>query len=67
MLLGKKFTVVSLRLWVKMEESSVATGYENVFFKNKTVVVDLGKNIAELDFVEPVKNCLKFFLDLHYF
>lgn len=50
-----------------MEESSVASGYENVFFKNKTVVVDSGKNIAELDFVEPVKNCLNFFLDLRYF
>lgn len=43
-----------------MEESSVATGYENVFFKNKTVVVDLGKNIAVLDFDEPVENCLSF-------
>lgn len=40
-----------------MEESSVAIGYENVFLKNKTLVVDLGKNIAVLNFVEPVKNC----------
>lgn len=62
MLLGKKFTVVSLRLYVYKEESSVATGYENVFFKDKTIVVDLGKNIAVLNFVGPVKNCY-FFLD----
>lgn len=47
-----------------MEESSVATGYENVFFKNETVVVDLGKNIAVLDFDEPVKNCLIFFKNI---
>lgn len=38
-----------------MEESSVAIGYENVFFKNKTVVVDLSKNIAVLNFVEMSK------------
>lgn len=43
-----------------MEESSVATGYENVFFKNKTVVVNLSKNIAVLNFAEPVKNCSNF-------
>lgn len=39
-----------------MEESSVATGYENVFFRKKTVVVDLSKNIAVLNFVKPVEN-----------
>lgn len=43
-----------------MEEFFVVIGYENVFFKNKMVVVDLGKNIVVLDFDEFVENCLSF-------
>lgn len=55
---------MSLRLWVYKEKSSVDTGYENVFFKNKTVVVDLGKNIVVLNFAEPVKIVYFFFFKI---
>lgn len=58
LLLGKLSIVVSLGLWVHIDEYSVATGYENVLFENETVV-DVGENVADRFFVEPVENCFK--------
>lgn len=58
LLLGKLSTVVSLNLWVHIDESSVATEYETVLFEYKTFV-DVGKNVAVRLFVEPVENCFK--------